>query len=256
MADETGLIFARIIKDGAGKNVEWEGINTWEPSQGMLWVHLDYTVASAALWIREASGLNQTSVDMLTAEQPDPRSVVTENDITLVLRGLNFNFGQSPEDMVSIRIWLDKNRIITTRHRNILSIAEIRDSIQAGHVPKSTTDFLSLLIDILFNKIQMIVVTLKENIEQLAKDLVGAHPVKFSNQVMQTRHIAVSVRRYMRLQKDAVTKLQVENCAVLSAEYKEKLRAPTELLSRYIEEFNIIVEKANVLQAQIMKMDS
>jgi zinc transporter len=70
------------------------------------------------------SGLPETVVDTLLAEETRPRSVVSNEGLLVVLRGVNTNPGQDPEDMVSVRVWVEAGRVISTRRRKLLSIVE------------------------------------------------------------------------------------------------------------------------------------
>jgi len=46
--------------------------------------------------------------------------------------------------MVSIRVWLDSERIITTRHRRLQSTQMIRDELLVGTGPKDQAEFLEI----------------------------------------------------------------------------------------------------------------
>ena len=61
-------------------------------------------------------------VEALLSEETRPRSTVIGKGALLTLRGVNHNPGEDYEDMVSLRIWTEENRIITTRKRQLLSI--------------------------------------------------------------------------------------------------------------------------------------
>jgi len=44
---------------------------------------------------------------------------------------MNLNPGTAPEDMVSLRLWVEANRVITFRQHHLMAIKDIRDSIVA-----------------------------------------------------------------------------------------------------------------------------
>jgi zinc transporter len=130
MSDTSGFIFAFAL-DGqrGGRQLDLEGVKQWLPADGVLWVHLDYAGHFATQWLAEESGIDPIIVEALTAEETRPRSVVHKGGLLLILRGVNLNPGSDPEDMVSIRFWIDANRIVTLRHRHVMAIDDLRRAV-------------------------------------------------------------------------------------------------------------------------------
>ena len=135
MADN-GLIHGyRFDGLGNAQPLEWadfeSGISDWQN----VWLHFDYTHSKAATWLNDHSGLDPLVVEALLSEDTRPRCSVQNSEMLLALRGVNLNPGADPEDMVSIRIWTDGQRIISTRHRLLLSINDLVDTLQSGQGP-------------------------------------------------------------------------------------------------------------------------
>lgn len=83
--------------------------------QGLLWLHLDYAAPAVRAWMRAASGLDEVTTDALLSGDPRPRTVPIGDGLLIVLRGVNVNDGANPEDMVSVRVWLEERRAIALR---------------------------------------------------------------------------------------------------------------------------------------------
>ena len=106
-----------LTADGRGQPLDDDAVAAWTPADGPLWVHLDITKQAAREWIERDESLPAVVVDTLLAGETRPRSVLTGDGLLIVLRGVNTNPGEDPEDMVSIRVWLEKDRVISTRRR-------------------------------------------------------------------------------------------------------------------------------------------
>ncbi len=133
MADTDGLIYACLLDGkGGGSEVDWEDIEKWKPEDGFLWVHIDYTGDHACRWLDEKSGLDEVVREALIAEETRPRSVATHDGLMLILRGVNLNPGADPEDMVSIRMWIDRGRVITMRRRRLMAAEDMKALIGKG----------------------------------------------------------------------------------------------------------------------------
>lgn len=52
--------------------------------------------------------------------------MINDGGLLLILRGFNFNPGAEPNDLISVRIWIDAQRAITLRHCQILSSQDVK----------------------------------------------------------------------------------------------------------------------------------
>ena len=102
----------RLDGKGAGPSIDAMAAERWSAGDGILWVHHDAENEAAQRWLEHESGLDPMIAAALTAGETRPRTVVTEKGLLLVLRGVNMNPGADPEDMVSLRVWLESDRII------------------------------------------------------------------------------------------------------------------------------------------------
>jgi zinc transporter len=143
-----GLIYAYLLDGtGGGRRIDMAEIEFWTPGQGVLWVHFDYTSEAARRWIRNRAGLQELVADALLTDETRPRATAIDDGVLLALRGINMNPGAEPDDMVSIRLWVDNERIISTRKRVLLSVSDIAEQLDAGKGPADAGDFLVTLAD-------------------------------------------------------------------------------------------------------------
>ena len=100
-----GLVYAHVIAPDGGREVsDWETVKTWQPVQGILWVHLDAENPTALAWLKHDSGLRPLVVDALLELGTRPRSTIVDAGLLAIFRGVNCNPGADPEDMVAIRM--------------------------------------------------------------------------------------------------------------------------------------------------------
>ena len=137
------------ILDGRGgeETVDYAFVHGWTKDQGVLWVHMDVNDDASRRWLTDHSGLDSSVTDILLADETRPRSYATEKGLLVVLRGVNTSPGADPEDMVSIRLWIEPHRIITTRRRHLLSVQDMRDALDAGTGPRTSGEFLVALVE-------------------------------------------------------------------------------------------------------------
>src|SRR4051794_19612990 len=125
-----GLIHALVLDGKGGARVlDWAGVETWQPADGVLWLNFDYAGASVADWLANTSKIDPVVVSALTDTDPRPRAVAHGDHLLLIVRGINNNAGAAPEDMISVRAWAGRDRVVTLRHRPSSSVRQLVASL-------------------------------------------------------------------------------------------------------------------------------
>lgn len=129
----TGLAHAYLL-DGRGgcEHLDWNGVTRWTAADGALWLNLDYTVADVQHWLAERSAIDPLIRDALLDDDPRPRAAAHGDALLLIVRAINLNEGAAPEDMLSIRAWVEPHRMVTLRHRHSRSIKAIAAEFDHG----------------------------------------------------------------------------------------------------------------------------
>ena len=99
--------------DGSGTPLAEHAVASNTAPAMPVWVHLSARSASARQWLENEGDLpDETLIDALLAEDTRPRMQTRDDGMLLILRGVNLNDNAEPEDMVSIRIWVESRRFI------------------------------------------------------------------------------------------------------------------------------------------------
>ncbi|NIR15079.1 MAG: zinc transporter ZntB [Desulfobacterales bacterium] len=253
MANNEGLIAAYMLDGkGGGQRVGWSEIRQWTASDGLLWVHLNYTAPEAQQWIKEESQLEDLVGDALLADESRPRVTAFDDGLLIALRGVNLNPGADPEDMVSLRIWAEKNRIITTRRRKLLSVADICSAIEKGKGPKTCGEFLEDVSDRLMSRMGGVIDDLEDKVAELEEAVLTKESHELRPMLASIRRNAIYLRRYMAPQREAIARLQSDKISWLTDEDKLRLREVYDRLTRYIEDLDAAREHAAVTQEELV----
>ena len=254
MAENTPEFLHTVLLNGRGgeKTIESHSIAQWTRDQGVLWVHIDVNDEASRQWLTDASGLDAPVVDTLLAGETRPRSYATQHGLLVVLRGVNTNPGEDPEDMVSIRLWMERDRIISTRRRRLLAIADIRDQLQNGIGPRTTGGFLATLTGRLADRIGDFVDSIEDRVEG-AEDQLGTHDQTTVRQTISAlRRQIASVRRFLAPQRDALDRMYRQPGAWLSGAETQELREEADRITRYLEDLDLARERTMVLREEFL----
>ncbi|WP_025819385.1 zinc transporter ZntB [Shewanella marina] len=230
-------------------------LSKWKKTDGLIWIHLNYTNDEAKQWILN-SDLADIEKSALLAKDVRPRVNQTKDGLFMALRGINLNPEDKPEDMVSVRCYIEKNRIITTANRTFASLDTIADHIEQGFGPDSIGSFVVSLCDHLTAHKSDIIETLDDKLAQLEDAVEFNTDAKLRNDIAVLRRQTVSLRRYLLPQREAFSKLVTDSSPLLSISDRQKLHEVNDKLIRVLEDLDSIRERAHVTQEELMSLQS
>jgi len=252
MSEKNGLVFAfNLNRKGGGETLDFDGIRGWTPSQGTLWVHLNYTGATAKEWLSHESGIDPVIVEALTAEETRPRSLVHKGGMLVILRGVNLSPETDPEDMISIRFWIDANRIITMRNRRVMAIEDLRQAVLEGHGPVNPGGFLVMLTNRMSFLMGDVVSEVYDSVDALEDEMLTDQNNELRQKIADIRRTAIGMRRHLTPQRDVMNRLYSETVDWLSDEERMRLRETGDRTTRYVEDLDAIRERATVTQEEL-----
>ena len=252
MSDEDGLIWACVLDGKGGARQVGKDELDLPLSQGhFLWWHWDRNNQRSEQWLREESGLDPIVCEALLAEETRPRSLLVGEGLLTTLRGVNLNEGADPEDMTSIRAWIDAGRVITLRGRRVMAIQDIRESLRLGIGPTSPGDFLVDLASRLIERMSPVLVTLDEVVDDLEEQVVEAQTYELRSRLGDVRRQAIALRRYIAPQREVMARLQSERVPWLTDLDRARLREAADRLTRYAEDLDASRERAAVTQEEL-----
>jgi zinc transporter len=252
MAERDGLIYGcQLDGSGGARELGWDEVPARLPSSGFLWLHLDYESAVVQRWLSESSGIDLLIREALTAEDPRPRSLVHGEGLLVILRGVNLNPGADPEDMVSIRMWIEPTRVVTLRRRRLMAVDDIRAAIARGSGPRTVGELLVQLADSLIERMAGVVSGLDETIDSIEEAMLVAQARELRPRLSAVRRQAIALRRYLAPQRDVLGRLQSERIDLLEDVDRSRLREIGDRTIRYVEDLDADRERAAVTHEEL-----
>ena len=231
----------------------------FEPDKRQLcWFHARWEDPIAERWLASEAEISLEVHEALTAPETRPRCTVmrtSHGDGALInLRGVNLHEDAEPEDMISVRIWLEADRIISTWRRQLLAIGDLMDGMERQHGPVSPGDFAAKLALRLADRAEPVVASLNETMDDMEVTVMAVNtPRALRGQLADVRRTAIVLRRYMFPQRDALSTLAIEDLPWLTERDRSKLREATDRITRLAEELDAIRERAAVVHEQLVE---
>jgi zinc transporter len=249
MDHKDGLVNAYVLDGkGGGRTLDWNGVRGWKRGDGVLWVHLQWDEPTAAEWVRRDSGLDPLVADALLAEDTRPRCVAYEDGIMVILRGVNMTPGAEPSDMVSVRIWLDKTRIISMRRASSLAVQDVADGLAIGKGPHDAGEFLVQLAQRLTDRVLPVEDQIGEALDDLEDALVADELESVGEKLAPIRRDTIALRRHLSPQRDALLRLYGDSERWLTAHQRARVRETADRVFRIVEEVDTMRERAAIIQ--------
>ncbi|MCR9269386.1 MAG: zinc transporter ZntB [Hyphomonadaceae bacterium] len=249
------IIGFAIGADGAVRELEWSDISkaaALKPGE-RRWLHLNRKVDAARDWLGGQGGLDPMVVSILFQEDTRPRATRHTDGMLLNFRGANLNPGAEPTDMISIRIWATEDLVITTRAYSIRAIDDLADAYRANQPPATHGELVTFIVDRLTFRLEPIVARLEEQADELEAEWLDQDTPPPKQKLAHFRRSALSLRRYIAPQKEAISALIRESDDFLSDPAKLRLREIQDVTTRLSEDLDLVRERAVVIQEQIVE---
>lgn len=245
------LIFAKEL-DGKGGALSYTDISTLTVSVGQYWLHFDANHSDTVhLFKKSFPDIDEHSLTAIFDEDARPRSLVLEAGVLIILRGINHNEGDAPEDMTAVRLWVTKNRIISLRYRKSKAVLQVANNLDQGRGPLTIGDIVTSLASMLFNHIEISIDKLDEKVDDLESRVLDEPDKPLRRKISEARKTAILLRRYITPQREAINQLRYEELEWLSLKNQRRIHESNDVLLRSIESLDAIRERTQVVKDEL-----
>lgn len=253
MNKQSHIIFSYAFDiQGKALRLNDEAVAEELKNDNLAWVHLDANNRLTKKWLeREVNYLDHLIIDALTAEETRPRLMSFADGLLIILRGVNLNKNSEPEDMASIRMWIDKDRIITMQRRDMKAVFDLRDQIDGGRTLSNSGEFLYNLIYQIIFVTSPFVYGLGEKIDILEEQIMTTHDLKFREEILQTRTQAAIFKRYLAPQKEVIAKLRISEHDWLDEWAKRHFQENLDQTTHLVEEADEASNRSKILHDEL-----
>ncbi len=220
-----------------------------ETCDGWRWLHLGRASLEARDWLRSRSRLSENVVSALLETDTRPRLALFDEGALLILRAVNRNPGDRPEDMISLRLFIEPARLITVEGRRIGAIEDRVRALDRGETPTLGAT-LAGLVAALREEAEPVLDDLQQAIDALEIEAIRidrALPVRRRHALNDVRHDAIQLHRHLAPQGKAVEALARARPSWLGKREREALRRDGEAFSRIAEDLEAVRSRAQVI---------
>lgn len=252
---QPGLRFAALLdRRGGCRDLDWDGVRQWRPEDGFLWIHLERDDEYAANWLRQDSGIDPLVALALLADESRPRVEDVDDNLLVVLRGVNVDDQTNTPELVPIHIWGEANRLISLRDKDhqLSALRNIRLALLTGKGPRSPGGLLAQIAERVVEHLEIVLDGLEEEIGTLEDQAIEREgEPEMRGNLARARRSTIQLRRYLGPQRDALYRIQHDDSSWLSNDARLRLREVTDKVVRHIEDLDALRERATVLHEDL-----
>ncbi|WP_421989731.1 zinc transporter ZntB [Qipengyuania sp.] len=253
-ASETPLLFGRIF-DGRGgaRAIGWDKAQDWQPAEPseVLWLHICRNREGVQHWLEADLGVPEPTAELLTSDLTRPRAFREGDALVGTLRGINFNPGAQPEDMISMQFWCDGRRLVTLRRHPLQTPREVLALLDRGDGPSDAGAAITLLAELLIARMGHSIVGMNEILDDLEHDDPEENAERMLGQISTIRRNCLSLKRHMAPQHEALEQISRDAPAWFEDHDRREIAESIARLRRYLDDIDISKESALVLQDEI-----
>ncbi|MGF1445681.1 MAG: CorA family divalent cation transporter [Pikeienuella sp.] len=173
------------------------------------WTHIKLSARTEAV-LRRDLALAEELADVLLEPDTLPRVLTVDGRTVLILRGINQIEGAEPEDMISLRLAISGDAILSLEFRRLHHIDRMIEAVRKGHGPKSPGDFVTRLVEVLRSEVEPVLDALERDIGALERRTVRVEGGLSRHEralLIDARQDAIQLLRYIAPQAKALEAL-------------------------------------------------
>ena len=252
--DETPLLFARVLDGaGGGRAIGWKEIQQLRAGDpgGVVWMHLCRNRPGVYEWLQDHLGIPEPTAELLTSDATRPRAFREADALVATLRGINFNPGAQPEDMVSMQLWSDGKRLITLRRAPLQTPRDVLAAIDRGTGPGDAGAIITQLTEAMVARMNQSIVDMNDHIDALEEQDMDDDPEDMLDRIADIRRNCLALKRHMGPQHVAMERMSRDAPGWFEDHDRREIAETIDRLRRYLDDIDVSKESAVVLMDEL-----
>lgn len=248
------LLFGRVLDGkGAGRPLAWDEARSWKQERPgeVLWVHLCRNRPGVNEWLEDLA-IPEPTRELLVSDRTRPRAFREGETLVATLRGINFNPGAEPEDMLSIQLWCDGTRLVTLRKQPLQTprhVLQMIDRREAG--PNDCGALITELTEAMITRMNRAIVDMNEHLDQLEEREKDDDAEAMLEKIATIRRNCLGLKRHMGPMHEALEAISRYAPPWFEDHDRREIAESIDRLRRYLEDLDISKESAVVLMDDV-----
>ena len=217
---------------------------------GFLWLHLEGRDEHDLSFLKAQGDIPPVAANALIATETRPRCDLIEDGAIVNLRGPGDCDPLDSDRLVSIRLWVTRDRVTSLSRRTLSATALVTAKAEAGKI-RDPGDLVAAFAWAISTQLDPEVSALGDRLDDVESDLESSHLYRLRREITAVRSDAIGYRRFVAPDRDALNTLAALEFDWLADEDRLHIVEAADRFARMAEELEAVRERAALLHEQI-----
>ena len=246
--------FAYIVEDHAAREVPPGSAHAAARAEGsLLWIHLHGPDDQCDAWLTVQGDIPDPVRNALTAIETRPRCEPMGDGALVNLRGVGEADMDSADPFDSVRLWLQRGRVISVEKHTVNAIPVLRAAVREGRVT-DPGELVATLASAISKQLDTVVAGLGDALDDVEEALAPDTASELRRTTSGIRGQAIAFRRFVAPERIALTTLAELPGDWLDGHDRTDLKEAANRFARMTEELEAIRERAALVSDQLIEV--
>lgn len=241
---------ALLMDDGRVREVSAEEAANYH-GEGFVWLHVEGVANGDRPHLPPY--VPDLAANALLASETRPRCDEIEDAALINLRGNALQAVRDSDRLVSIRVWVEGNRVTSVTRNPLTALARVEAAMRAGRLADGG-DFVAALAQAISTELDPEIADLGDRLDDCEAEIETADIYALRRRIAVLRSQAIALRRFVAPDRDALGSMAQLPFAWISKEDRMQLREAADRFARMAEELEAVRERAALMHEQLTDM--
>ncbi|EZP73341.1 Magnesium transporter CorA [Sphingomonas paucimobilis] len=214
------------------------------------WVHADGWKEDARAVASRCDHMPEAALSALLAQETRPRCTIMGGGALVNLRGLSTMDDPTGDALVSIRLWAEHARVISVSYRPLAALDPVIACMLAGKI-HDPGDLIAELSRQITEALDPEVAELGDSLDEIESGMGESTAAEVRRQVSGIRATAISYRRFIAPQRQALERLSLAETVWLEPDDRLHLQEAADRCARMAEELEAVRERSALAHEEL-----
>ncbi len=240
---------ALLINDGPVRRLSVDEAVDYRGS-GFLWLHLERRDEQDLGFLKSQQDIPDIAAGALVATETRPRCDRIEEGAIVNLRGPGETDTADSDRLVSIRLWVRRNRVTSLSRRTLSATAPVVRMVEAGKI-LDPGDLVAAFAREISRQLDPQVAELGDLLDDCESAMEAKSIYKLRTSIAEIRSQAIAFRRFVAPDRDALTTLAAMDVDWLEEQDRLHINEAADRFARMTEELEAVRERSALLHEQL-----
>jgi zinc transporter len=240
---------ALLINDGPVRRLSVEDAAQYR-GEGFLWIHLEGRDEHDLGLLKQQQDIPDVAAGALVATETRPRCDRIEEGAIVNLRGPGDRETADSDRLVSIRLWVRRNRVTSLSRHPLHATASVVRLVEAEKI-LDPGDLVAAFAREISRELDPQVAGLGDTLDDCESQLESGSIYKLRTSIAEIRSEAIAFRRFVAPDRDALVTLAGMDVDWLEDQDRLHINEAADRFARMTEELEAVRERAALLHEQL-----